>query len=257
MEWITVTSKSKAVKPTVALPKAVKPTVAVPKVAVPKTVKQTVLSPLKKKIDMSHQNCNYCKGTGHRIHAMDEFGTYVIGPDGERILACPVLLRKKPTVNIDTEFPALPGSEALPTKATFATIIGINGALKEKVLREREMLKQQKKQRHEAWKENYMSRMLAKHGPLWYYQVRDTVDETDCAILLRRAHQQKLEEEQDREDMMWEEIHREWDSEEKQKENEREARRALMTEAERLEEEDQYMDDLDDALWNATMAEGH
>jgi hypothetical protein len=44
---------------------------------------------------MSKQTCNYCKESGHRIHAINAQGVYILGEDGERVLACPLLIQKE------------------------------------------------------------------------------------------------------------------------------------------------------------------
>ena len=67
---------------------------------------------IRRTINMESQQCNYCKGSGHRIHKIDTFGQYILGQDGQRLLACPVLLSKEKrtgdhTAGVKDEFPPL------------------------------------------------------------------------------------------------------------------------------------------------------
>ena len=102
------------------------------------------MTPQKKKVtfDLSKISCSYCKEEGHRIHAVGSNGIYVKGKDGERVLACPVLIAKeerkaagpvalkKPVralvqvqaINNEADFPALSATTAqAPAPATAFT----------------------------------------------------------------------------------------------------------------------------------------
>ena len=156
---------------------------------------------LKRKIDMSKQTCNYCKGLGHRIHAMDAFGVYLAGADGERILACPVLVERE-TINVkrvtkaEEEFPALPGQKGVAASAaTLALPSAIAAAEKDRKQREWLAAKELKEQKKREWTERHITRMEQKYGDKWHEEVKGKEGE-DCDY----AREKREMEEQMRED---------------------------------------------------------
>lgn len=142
------------------------------------------MSLAKKEIDMSKQTCNYCKENGHRIHAMDAFGVYLSDCDGQRILACPILVTKKVKLQktVEEEFPALSGGPTPSSAATVGIYQSIETAKKEK--RHQDWLNRQAQK--EAWQEKqrqkeleHAEEMKIKYGPKWHWCVENNPDE-DC-----------------------------------------------------------------------------
>jgi hypothetical protein len=206
-------------------------------------------------IDMSKQGCNYCKEKGHRIHAMDQFGVYLKGEDGERVLACPVLLRKAPKKVED--FPDL---SSKPMSKSEIRAKAVANLTKDQAIAD-------KKQRHEAWlarearreekalrekeekvraEKEYVVNMYTKYGPRWHKQVENTADDSPMASNMRYADE---EEEYRREcEQEWEERQAEKEEDERyeMERKGREARRALMTPKEARQDEQDEEDELED-----------
>jgi len=192
-----------------------------------------------RKFDMAAQTCNYCKGKGHRIHAMTPQGVYIKGPDGERVLACPVIVAKSsalPSKNVDEEFPALPGHAGTVSEATIKAMNGINGAIKDKKQKDWLNRKAQKEERERinaerenAKQEAHSKQMEEKYGPRWAWVVTNTPEDNSIASEIRleywlerlnsNAEEIRLEEEMEKEQL---ELY-------KKERLERKARRALMT----------------------------
>lgn len=250
----------------------------------------------KKKVtfDLSKMSCSYCKEEGHRIHAVGSNGIYVKGEDGERVLACPVLIAKeerktahvafkKPVrvplqvTNNKVDFPALSvvtrQAPAPVTTFTWSSMVAaslspedmdassksaievkaFSDALANKKREKYLEIKAQKEQKKKDWEERYSKRMYDKYGPSWHWSVKKTADDNDFAASLRSKEE---EEERQREEEEWyfqNESDRKFEIEWEQEQAEREARRSQMTTEEKWEEEREYMDELEDGLWNATM----
>lgn len=194
--------------------------------------------------------CNYCKAAGHRIHAADQFGTYLLGPDGQRILACPVLIRKdqKKVKTVEEEFPPLPGSNAVAADYTATLIQAIASATKEKKQQEwldRENLRRISREKREV-KQGLA--LYNKYGSTWFFSVcGNPKEDSGYASRLRDQHE---EEDRKREDQMYyenEAREAEWEVSRK----ERSAKRATMSadqarldeEAEEEEDEDAWIAD--------------
>ena len=133
-------------------------------------------------IDMSRQTCNYCKALGHRIHAMDPYGTYLCSElSGGRILACPVLIGKQMA-----DFPPLAGSVVTPEAASWTASVtckissGISAAVKERKEKEHVAWLQQKEEKKMHREQRHSEKMQNKYGPRWHWIVRNT--EEDCEI---------------------------------------------------------------------------
>ena len=217
------------------------------------------------KINMAKQTCNFCKETGHRIHSMDPYGTYLIGVDGERILACPVLLekeRKKTIVSkkAEDEFPALPGTKvATLSEATVLIAKGIAGAVADQKKAEwverkqakviREQIKATKEKEKEA---DMQKRMYAKYGPKWHWQVKDTEDDSGFADHLRYDDEERERREEDAFYYAQKDAEDEWEANYLKERDERLAQRALMTEEEAIQDEEDEEDDIYDDLWAST-----
>lgn len=188
---------------------------------------------------MSRQICNYCKENGHRIHALN--------PDGERILACPVLIQKEEQKRkkADADFPPLCGSDTTNWNSSYAIASGISAAKKEKNKKEWQLRETAKKEKQILWEQRYEMRMMKKYGPLWFWQVEGTAEDNACAMCFRdHAERERMAKE---EENYWNEVALQEAENNKfiQAEREREAKRALMTEAERIVDEQEEEDDLD------------
>jgi len=213
------------------------------------------------KINMAKQTCNFCKETGHRIHAMDTYGVYLVGTDGERILACPVLLEKekKKTVvskKVEDEFPALPGTKVSAlSEATVLAAKGIAGAIADQKKAEWEQRKQAKANWEQAKAlknaEAKAARdaeteacMYAKYGVIWNWKVKGTDEDSDLARLRREE-----DEERDRlEEDAFYYAQKEAEEVELKAQQERWARRALMTPEEARQDEEDEEEELESAM---------
>ena len=200
------------------------------------------------KFDMSKQTCNYCKGKGHRIHAMNAEGVYILGMDGERILACPVLIKKeahntKRIKNVDEEFPALPGQSGGASAYTVVLVNSIDNAIKEKKHREWLLRKAQKEARELAKAEQYAKEMETKYGPRWAWVVMKTDEDNSIASSIRYDYMVATMEREAEEDRLIQESERQYEEQEKKKREERKARRALMS------AKDASLDKEDEALY--------
>ena len=173
---------------------------------------------LKRKIDMSKQSCNYCKLLGHRIHAMDAFGVYLVGTDGERVRACPVLVeRAKRDTRAKEEFPALPGQKGVAASAATLALPGaIAAAEKDRKQREWFAAKELKEQKKREWTERHVKRMEQKYGDNWHQEVKGKEGE-DC------DYADRLREKDEEKERIWEDA---FEQEEESAFMEREARRA-------------------------------
>lgn len=206
------------------------------------------MSDTKKEIDLSKQTCNYCKENGHRIHAMDAFGVYLSDCDGQRILACPILVAKKVKLQktVEEEFPALSGGATSPSAATVGIHQSIENAKKEKRHQDWLDRQAQKEAKQRAWQERqrqkeleHVENMKIKYGPKWHWCVKDTTEDTSSARQLRDEWEEaeyRREEDDDAE------------ADYRQKHAEREALRAHMTPQERWRDEDEENEDLE-AAW--------
>jgi hypothetical protein len=206
-------------------------------------------------INMSKQDCNYCKGKGHRIHAMDQFGVYLKGDDGERVLACPVLLRKAPK---KVDFPQLSGKPVPKSEIRAAAAANLvkDQAIADKKQRHQDWIDRQARREAKAIRDAeeklkadkvYLVNMYNKYGPYWYRQVRETADDSPIAEKMRYDEE---EEEYRREcEQEWEErqAEKEEDARYEMERKEREARRALMTPDEAQQDEQDEADELEDA----------
>lgn len=193
----------------------------------------------KRKIDMSKQTCNYCKGLGHRIHTMDAFGVYLVGADGERILNCPVLIERE-TINVkrvmkaEEEFPALPGQKGVTVSdATLALPSAIAAAEKDRKQREWFLAKELKEQKRREWTERHVKRMEQKYGDKWHQVVKDKEGE-DCDY---------AREKRDTEERIWED---EFEQEEREAFEAWEAKRAARAEARSAMTREEAMQDEED-----------
>jgi hypothetical protein len=142
---------------------------------------------------------------------MDDFGTYVLDASGERVLACPVLLRRdlatsastvKP-LSADVAFPPLPGSSAPVTEWTVAVAKGIDAAIREKKDIERAAEKAFKELKRQEWIDRYTARMEAKHGPRWYWLVEKTADDNEHAAYRRGEEDRYVDQMQDDHGSSW------------------------------------------------------
>jgi len=195
----------------------------------------------KRKINMSKQTCNYCKGLGHRIHAMDAFGVYLVGAEGGRVLACPVLVEKESLKSreVDEEFPSLPGQKGVAASAaTLALPRAIAAAVKNQKRTEWLLAKELNKQKKREWEERHVERMKNKYGDLWHREVAGKNEDCDVARNLRsdECHTEYCEEGRLYQEET--EIRAKWEKEDK----EREERRAAMTEEEKRQEEKEWED---------------
>lgn len=215
----------------------------------------------KKMLDMSKQECNYCGGRGHRIHQMDEFGTYLIGENGEHMIACPILLKKELAMAkrpVELAFPPLPGSTTPMSNYTIAVAKGLDSAIQEKKQNDWLKRKAAKEEAHRAWIERYTDRMEKKHGPRWYWLVEKTTDDNDHAAYRRGEEYQYVDQTQDEKwDLMWEEIHRSQDEQYEQETKERAKKRAFMSEEEKEEEEEEYIEELESEMWTNSIIYMH
>jgi hypothetical protein len=224
--------------------------------------KKPTVAQQKFKINIAKQTCNYCKGSGHRIHAMDEYGVYLLTVDGEQILACPTLLEKdkKKTVvskKIEDEFPALPGAKtATLSKTTLLIAKGIAGAIADRKKAEwverkqakaiREQIKADKEKEKNA---DMQKLMYAKYGPKWHWQIKDTEEDSGFADHLRYDDEERERREDDAFYYAQKEAEDEWEANYLKERDERLARRVLMT---KEEEEQDIWDEQYDDLWVST-----
>jgi len=200
-------------------------------------------------IDMSRQTCNYCKALGHRIHAMDPYGTYLCSETGERILACPVLIGKQLA-----DFPPLANSVLTPEAASWTASVttkissSISVAVKERKEKEHAAWLQQKEEKKMHREQRHSHKMQNKYGPRWHWIVEKTEEDCETADQLR-CHDEK---EADRiiEQMELRSELREEEAEKRLAEREaaRQARRATMTKEELEEDNAQEMDEMSDWL---------
>lgn len=200
-------------------------------------------------IDMSRQTCNYCKALGHRIHAMDPYGTYLCSETGERILACPVLIGKQ-----TADFPPLAGSTVTPEAATWTASVtclissGISAAVKERKAKEQAVWLKQKEENKMHREQRHSEKMENKYGPRWHWVVKKTTEDCETADQLRFHDEEEAR--RIRETM---ELRRDWFEQEQEKksaekEAAREARRATMTKEELEEDDAAEMDEMSDWL---------
>lgn len=200
---------------------------------------------LKRKIDMSKQTCNYCKGLGHRIHAMDALGVYLVGADGERVLACPVLVEKetfkeKRATKAEDEFPALPGQKGVAASAaTLALPSAISAAEKDRKQREWLVAKELKEQKMREWTERHIKRMEQKYGDKWHEEVKGKEGE-DCDY----AREKREMEEQMREDVFEQEEREAFEAWEAKRAARAEAR-SSMTREDAMQDEEDEEDEMD------------
>lgn len=204
---------------------------------------------------MSKQTCNYCKGKGHRIHAMNAKGVYILGDNGERVLACPVLIKKeehntKRIKNVDEEFPALPGQMGGATVATVNLVNAIDNAIKDKKHKEWLDRKAQKEARELAKAEQQSKEMETKYGPRWAWVVMKTDEDNSIASSIRYDYMVATMEREAEEDRVAEETEREYEEQEKKKREERKARRALMSAKDATLDKEDEANDLE-AKWES------
>ena len=237
-----------------------------------------MMSQKKVSFDLSVKTCNYCKENGHQIHAVGPNGALVKGDDGEKVLACPLLIAKEKRRGVNKPVSATASRDEFPPLSLSCAVTGTVGSTgsswsrvvaanlspeemnaSEKSAREVEAfshalakkkkdryleIKAEKEQKRLDWEERYSKRMQDKHGEMWYQVVKNTEDDNAFAASIRSK---KVEEERAREDDYFY-AQREFDMKLEEEERE-EARRSLMTREERWEEEDQHMDDIYDEIW--------
>jgi hypothetical protein len=204
----------------------------------------------RKPIDMSKQQCNYCRGVGHRIHTMDAFGVYINDQAGNRVLACPVLIARE--AKEEELWPELSGN--VQSRSAARELVR-NQRVKEEKQRQRIAWKERQenknalvKQRQEnknalvkASEEAHVQAMMEKYGKFWYRKL-DEKEECSTASNIRANEDYEeyciegrlLYELRQRESV----INAKWEKEDK----EREERRATMTEKEKRKEEKEWED---------------
>jgi len=212
--------------------------------------------------DMSKQTCNYCKGKGHRIHTMNAEGVYVLGNNGERVLACPVLIRReadntKRIKNVDEEFPALPGQMGGATASTINLVNSIDNAIKEKKHREWLLRKAQKEEwervraeKAKAALEETAKQMETKYGPRWAWVVMKTAEDNSIAYSIRYDYMVATMEREAEEDRLTQESERQYEEQEIRKREQRKARRALMSAKDASLDKEDEANDLE-AQWES------
>ena len=172
---------------------------------------------------------------------MNAVGVYIRDADGERVLACPVLIQKveqktKRVKNADEEFPALPGQAGGASVSTINFVNAIDNANKDKKHKEwlerkakKEEWERVKAAREKAALEETAKQLETKYGPRWAWVVTNTPEDNSIASEIRSEYWLEMLNRDAEEIRRTEEMEKELLASYKKERLERKARRALMT----------------------------
>jgi len=143
-----------------------------------------------RKFDLSKEECRFCHDLGHRIHQQDSTGKYVLDDHGERIVLCPVLLKKnKRHTSVEDQFPTLSGVMSEESRDADSAILTARNQEKFENWLRREKLKKERTKERAAkmleWDKSQGVILAEKYGPRWHWQVKDTREDSEYAEGLR------------------------------------------------------------------------